>query len=335
MNFKKHKNKIIGTIATVLILAGAFWYGGSAPELQGWSVNPPEENNQTVASKQDKKVENEEQEDNEEQEKEEKKETADVDKKSSEDNEEKEEAQDDVIELSEAETEEAMNASSESNTTTSKAQPSTSKEKISAEEKTAQAKDIAGGQSSPGVVEGSVEYSDSSGMKIDPTTGKDKYQTDPVPEGQPTPVEPEGSVVTDKQGAAILSVRADTILEKMEWLDPNKIELVPKDGVIYQRQQVTFYEGESVFDVLQREMRNADIHMEASFTPMYNSAYVEGINNIYEFDVGELSGWMYRVNGWFPNYGASRYQVKKGDVIEWVYTTNLGVDVGGYNSMGD
>ena len=59
-----------------------------------------------------------------------------------------------------------------------------------------------------------------------------------------------------------------------------------------------------------------------------NSAYVEGINNLYEFDVGSLSGWMYNVNGWYPNYGCSRYQVKDGDVVEWRYTCDLGYDLG-------
>ena len=77
------------------------------------------------------------------------------------------------------------------------------------------------------------------------------------------------------------------------------------------------------------------IHMEFEDTPMYNSAYIEGINNLYEFDCGELSGWMYKVNGWFPNYGCSRYQLKEGDVIEWVYTCDLGVDVGGFYSTGE
>lgn len=61
-------------------------------------------------------------------------------------------------------------------------------------------------------------------------------------------------------------------------------------------------------------------------------AYVEGINNLYEFDCGQLSGWMYNVNGWFPNYGCSKYTVQDGDVINWVYTCNLGKDVGD-NSM--
>lgn len=36
----------------------------------------------------------------------------------------------------------------------------------------------------------------------------------------------------------------------------------------------------------------------------------------------------YAVNGWFPNYGCSRYQLKNGDVVEWCYTCDLGEDLG-------
>jgi len=86
--------------------------------------------------------------------------------------------------------------------------------------------------------------------------------------------------------------------------------------------------------VLQREGRAAGIPMEFEHTPMYKSAYIEGINGLYEFDRGELSGWMYSVNDWFPNYGCSRYQLKDGDVIEWVYTCDLGYDVGGGYAIG-
>ena len=35
------------------------------------------------------------------------------------------------------------------------------------------------------------EYTEINGMMIDTGTGKDKYLTDPVPEGKPAPVEPE------------------------------------------------------------------------------------------------------------------------------------------------
>ncbi len=173
------------------------------------------------------------------------------------------------------------------------------------------------------------------GMVIDSVTGKDKYLTDPVPEGKPIPMEPQDSIIGDVEYTCTLSVRCDTVLDNIDWLDPEKVELVPEDGVIFARTSVTFYEGESVFNVLQREMKKAKIHMEFSNTPMYNSAYIEGINNLYEFDCGELSGWAYKVNQWFPNYGASRYLLKDGDVIEWLYTCDLGTDIGGYNAIGE
>ena len=63
--------------------------------------------------------------------------------------------------------------------------------------------------------------------------------------------------------------------------------LVPEDGIILPATEVTFSDGESVYDVLQRVCKANKIHMESSFTPVYNSAYIEGIHNLYEFDVGE------------------------------------------------
>ncbi len=188
--------------------------------------------------------------------------------------------------------------------------------------------------SSQGVYNGSAFYSGEKGMLLDPKTGKDKYLTDPIPEGKPVPAEPRDTVIKDTAYTCTLSVRCDTILQNMKCLDKEKVELVPKDGVIFPARKVTFYEGESVFNVLQREMKKNKVHMEFKSTPIYNSAYIEGINNLYEFDAGELSGWMYKVNGWFPNYGCSRYQLKDGDVVEWVYTCDLGRDVGGYYAAG-
>lgn len=164
---------------------------------------------------------------------------------------------------------------------------------------------------------------------------KDKFLTDPVASGKPKPVEWQDATVDKKKElTATLSVSAATILDNMDIFDKDKLEVLPADGIIYKAQKVTFYEGESVFDVLLREMKKNKIHMEFSMTPIYNSNYIEGINNLYEFDAGELSGWMYKVNGWFPNYGSSRYKLKDGDVIEWVYTCDLGRDVGGYSSTG-
>ena len=160
-------------------------------------------------------------------------------------------------------------------------------------------------------------------------TEQDKYKTDPVPEGKPLPVEPEDQEVDKKKTyTCTFSIECSTILNNLKDLDPDKRELVPVGGVILAPTKVTFYEGESVFDVLQRVCKEKGIHMESSWTPIYNSAYIEGIHNLYEFDCGELSGWMYRVNGWYPNYGCSRYQLVDGEKVEFRYTCDLGKDVG-------
>lgn len=178
------------------------------------------------------------------------------------------------------------------------------------------------------------EYTEINGMMIDTGTGKDKYLTDPVPEGKPAPVEPEDVEIGDEEWTCTLSVSCATILDNMNLCDPEKRELVPEDGWILKPMTVTFAENESVFNVLQRTLKEQGIHMEFEYTPAYHTAYIEGINNLYEFDVGEHSGWMYSVNGWFPIYGCSRYRLQDGDVVEWKYTCDLGNDIGGGEAVG-
>ncbi len=165
------------------------------------------------------------------------------------------------------------------------------------------------------------QYSDGSRTEQDP------YKTDPIPVGKPNPVD-DLAIDSSTDATCTLFVECSTILNNMGDLTAGKEDLVPSDGVIYAKKTVTFHPGESVFDVLLREMQNNRIHMESVFTPGYNSAYVQGINNLYEKDCGRWSGWMYCVNGWYPNYGCSRYKVQQGDTIEWHYTCDLGEDLG-------
>ncbi len=166
-------------------------------------------------------------------------------------------------------------------------------------------------------------------VEAESETDKDKYLTDLVPEGKPKPIEwQDVEIDTTIVYHCQLSVDCATILDNLDSFDQDKLEILPKDGIIFPLQEVEFYQGESVFNLLQREMKKHKIHLEFVMTPMYNSVYIEGINNIYEFDAGELSGWMYKVNDWFPNYGLSRYQLQDGDVVNLIYTCNLGRDVG-------
>ncbi len=146
--------------------------------------------------------------------------------------------------------------------------------------------------------------------------------------------EQEAPATADAPLTCTISISCATILDHLDGLDPEKVELVPEDGWILAPVTVEFTAGQNVFDVLLATVKANAIHMEYQNTPMYETAYIEGIGNLYEFDCGALSGWMYRVNGWFPNYGCSRYAVQAGDVIEWMYTCDLGSDVGGGVSQG-
>jgi len=130
----------------------------------------------------------------------------------------------------------------------------------------------------------------------------------------------------EKTLTCTLLIECETAL-KSETLDDAVRAVLPTDGVLL-KQRVTFSDGESVFDVLSRACRSADVAMEFSNTPVYQSAYIEGIGQLYEFDCGPGSGWMYSVNGEFPNYGSSRCLLQDGDAIEWRYTCDFGADLG-------
>ncbi len=127
-----------------------------------------------------------------------------------------------------------------------------------------------------------------------------------------------------------VTIVCGTILDNWDKLDPAKQEFVPEDGVILSTVKVPFAQGETAFDVTKRVCEAYGLQIEYSWTPLYNSYYVEGINHLYEFDCGAESGWMFKVNGWFPNYGSSAYVMQNGDTVMWEYTcVGLGTDIGG------
>ena len=138
--------------------------------------------------------------------------------------------------------------------------------------------------------------------------------------------------ITEDSETIYLTIRCDTILDNWDNLDPSlKYEkYVPEDGVIHARTEYVLRKGDTVYDVLDRAIRHNQIQMECIYSQNYGSVYVQGINHLYEFSCGELSGWMYMVNGEFPNYGCSKYELKDGDEIVWCYTCDLGRDVGCY-----
>ena len=138
-------------------------------------------------------------------------------------------------------------------------------------------------------------------------------------------IRPDSETVT-------ISIRCDTVLANPDDLDPalKQGDYIPSDGVILPPTEYVLRPGDTVFDILDRAVRYNKIQMEyqGSDENSYGSVYIKGINYLYEFSCGPLSGWMYRVDGEYPNYGCSKYELKDGQNIEWIYTCDLGEDVG-------
>lgn len=138
--------------------------------------------------------------------------------------------------------------------------------------------------------------------------------------------------ITPESETVFISIRCDTILQNYDDLDEHlkSNEYVPVDGQILASTEYVLREGDTAFDILHRAVRHNKIQMEyqGADKNIYSSVYVQGINYLYEFSCGPLSGWTFKVNGQFTKQGCSNYKLKDGDVIEWLFTCNLGKDVG-------
>lgn len=124
-------------------------------------------------------------------------------------------------------------------------------------------------------------------------------------------------------GTVTMTIRCDTIADKSD------SEFVPDDGVILDVTEFDLDEGETVFDILTEAARTYHIQVEnkGSAGSAHGMVYISGINYIYEMEYGDLSGWVYHVNGITPSRNCGEYVLKDGDFIEWLYTCELGHDL--------
>lgn len=145
---------------------------------------------------------------------------------------------------------------------------------------------------------------------------------------------------TEKQVTCTLEISCKNILNNREKLKENKAEFVPENGMILKTVSVSIPDGGTAFDAIKKACaenvcadgctycRRNGIQLDYVYTPVYGSYYIRGVHQLYEKDCGTQSGWMYSVNGVFPNYGCSQYRVKNGDIIKLLYTCDLGEDLG-------
>ena len=169
-----------------------------------------------------------------------------------------------------------------------------------------------------------VEKADNSSEKPKPSNNEKpkpgNSSTKPKPENNQTITSPK-----PKNKTVTIAISCKTAINNGLNKKPGFSHL-PSNGIILQNMKVEFNEGDTVFDILVKITRKKGIHME--YRGSGSNTYIEGINNLYEFDGGSNSGWMYSVNGVYPNYGVGAYKVKSSDVIKFNYTCNLGADLG-------
>ena len=108
-----------------------------------------------------------------------------------------------------------------------------------------------------------------------------------------------------------------------------RAEHIPEDGVILAPTAFDIEAGDTVFDILTEAAQTYGIQVEntGSAGGAHGMVYIAGINYIYEFDFGDLSGWVYHVNGITPSRNCGEYVLSDGDKIEWLYTCELGHDL--------
>ena len=119
-----------------------------------------------------------------------------------------------------------------------------------------------------------------------------------------------------------IEIRCDSLNENRDILEPSLLEYVPEDGILLTRTRVTAAKKSSVYDVLSQVCHAKKIALDAEYTPMYGSYYVRGIGHLYEMDAGDMSGWLYTVNGKKPDVGASSFILSEGDAIVRGYSCN-------------
>ena len=97
--------------------------------------------------------------------------------------------------------------------------------------------------------------------------------------------------------------------------------LLPEDGYVIAPAEIMLFEGSTAFDALIEAAKELKITVDHTGSAM--GMYVSGIGQLYEFDYGSESGWLYYVNDEKPSLASSGYVLKNGDTVRFSYTTHL------------
>ena len=91
---------------------------------------------------------------------------------------------------------------------------------------------------------------------------------------------------------------------------------VPSDGVMVSGLSLELTPGQTAFDALSQ----TGLALDYTGSPSRKNVYLRGIGGLYEKDCGPSSGWVFSVNGAYPNTGCSNVALNDGDVVSFQFT---------------
>lgn len=134
--------------------------------------------------------------------------------------------------------------------------------------------------------------------------------------------------VTEDSQTVFLSIDCSTVIGNENLKEElNSEEYIGKDGKLAERVELVLLENDTAFSLLQRYTRYVGMALDYQ-TTVPRGFYIRGINHLYEYDCGNLSGWFFSVNGEFLSVGCGDCALVAGDSVLFVYSCNMGVDIG-------
>lgn len=91
---------------------------------------------------------------------------------------------------------------------------------------------------------------------------------------------------------------------------------VPADGVMVSGLSLSLTPGQTAYDAL----KQTGLALDYSGSPSRKNVYLRGIGGLYEKDCGPASGWVFSLNGGYPNTSCSNVTLNDGDVVVFQFT---------------
>lgn len=160
-------------------------------------------------------------------------------------------------------------------------------------------------------------------LKARKATGKPSTKTkrsSSVPKATKKPSAAQKATAKPAALTCTITIRCDSLRKHWDSLSDKVKAKMPENGLFLKKTTVNITASDTVYSILQKVCKAKNIALDAEYSTMFSTEYIRGIGYLYEKEAGDMSGWLYRVNGKLPNYGASNYSVKAGDHIEWLYT---------------